>query len=425
MAVTNGSGNDGSAGFGQWITLPASAVTFREVLLDRGSRRWLAGAALAGLGLLFGSGHNIAERGDLAPALKALIWLHMVVYGVCFALGPPLGWTKGPRFKLIVTAGYFILSLPFFAYSGSAQSATWLWTYVAVFIGVQSYPPAIGLAMIAALGAGALLIQVATGYPLDVGFSQPVTIVSLGLMMAAFSRQLNAIRQLRATQHELAELAVAEERNRVARDMHDILGHSLTVIAVKAELAGRLLEVAPDKAAAEILDLEDLARGALVDVRATVSGYRGMNVLSELANARTALTAAGIEADLPGAADSVRAKDRELFGWVLREGITNVVRHSGATRCTVTLGTRFIQIDDDGVGPAGAPDAPGEPGGDEPGGDGPGADSRALHSAGGYPAGAGNGLRGLSERVREAGGSLSAGRSAAGGFQLRLNMGRG
>jgi two-component system sensor histidine kinase DesK len=224
--------------------------------------------------------------------------------------------------------------------------------------------------------------------------------------MMAFSRQLNAIRQLRQTQHKLAELAVLEERNRVARDMHDILGHSLTVIAVKAELAGRLLEVAPEKAAVEIAELEDLARGALVDVRATVSGYRGVNVLSELANARTALTAAGIEADLPGAADSVRAKDRELFGWVLREGITNVVRHSGATRCMVTIGSRFIQIDDDGVGPAGAPDTPDAP-------------------AAAGPGGAGNGLRGLSERVREAGGSLSVGRSAAGGFQLRLNVGRG
>lgn len=402
MAVTNGSRHDGSAGFGQSITLPASAASFREVLLDEGTRRWLAGAAIAGLLLILGNGHDIAVR-DLTPAGKGLIWLHMVVYVICFALGPPLSWTKGARFKIVVTTGYFVLSLPFFAYSGSAQSAAWVWTYVAVFIGVQSHQRAIGLAMIAALGAGALLIQIATGYPLDIGFSQPVTIVSLGLMMTAFSRQLNAIRQLRQTQHELAELAVLEERNRVARDMHDILGHSLTVIAVKAELAGRLLEVAPERAAVEIAELEDLARGALVDVRATVSGYRGMNVLSELANARTALTAAGIEADLPGAADSVRAKDRELFGWVLREGITNVVRHSGATRCTVTIGSRLIQIDDDGVGPAGAPDAP----------------------AGAGPGGAGNGLRGLSERVREAGGSLSVGRSAAGGFQLRLNVGRG
>ncbi|MDQ6752658.1 MAG: histidine kinase [Actinomycetota bacterium] len=405
MAVTNGSRDDGSAGFGQPITLPASAATFREVLRDEGTRRWLAGAAIAGLLLILGNGHDIAAR-DSTPAVKGLIWLHLVAYVICFALGPPMGWTKGARFKIVVTAGYFALSLPFFAYSGSAQSAAWVWTYVAVFIGVQSHQRAIALAMIAALGAGALLIQIATGYPLDIGFSQPVTIVSLGLMMMAFSRQLNAIRQLRQTQHELAELAVLEERNRVARGMHDILGHSLTVIAVKAELAGRLLEVAPERAAVEIAELEDLARGALVDVRATVSGYRGVNVLSELANARTALTAAGIQADLPGAADSVRAKDRELFGWVLREGITNVVRHSGATRCTVTIGSPFIQIDDDGVGPVGAPDAP---------------DARAVAG----PGEAGNGLRGLSERVRETGGSLSVGRSAFGGFQLRLNVGRG
>ncbi|MCB8799131.1 hypothetical protein LJD40_26770, partial [Escherichia coli] len=91
-----------------------------------------------------------------------------------------------------------------------------------------------------------------------------------------------------------------------------------------------LLEVSPERAAAEIHDVEELARGALVDVRATVRGYRGVNVLTELANARSALTAAGMDAELPGAADEVPAKYRELFGWVLREGVTNIVRHSQA-----------------------------------------------------------------------------------------------
>ena len=165
------------------------------------------------------------------------------------------------------------------------------------------------------------------------------------------------------------------------------------MIAVKAELAGRLLEVSPERAAAEIHDVEELARGALVDVRATVRGYRGVNVLTELANARSALTAAGMDAELPGAADEVPAKYRELFGWVLREGVTNIVRHSQAGKVLVTMGAGFIQIDDDGAGPS----APGLPE-------------------------TGNGLAGLRERVAAQNAALTIGRSAMGGFRLRVEL---
>ncbi|NUP73452.1 MAG: sensor histidine kinase, partial [Sinomonas sp.] len=91
----------------------------------------------------------------------------------------------------------------------------------------------------------------------------------MGLLLAALGRQTQTLRELRAAQHELAELAVAEERHRVARDLHDILGHGLTVIAIKAELAGRLERIDPDRAERESAELEELARGALADVRAT------------------------------------------------------------------------------------------------------------------------------------------------------------
>ena len=396
----------------------AENLPFREVLRTPATRRWLTGAAISGFVLLLGNAQELG-RLAVAPGAKVLMAAHVLAYVLYFGLGPPLGWGRPLRRKLLLAAGFFVLSLPFFLDVGVPYNTMWLWTYLAVFIGVQSYPRALGLALVAALALGSVCVQLATGYPLALGFGQPVTFVSLGLMMMAFSRQRLAIRQLRATQTELAELAVAEERNRVARDMHDILGHSLTVIAVKAELAGRLLELAPEKAAQEISDLEDLARGALVDVRATVSGHRGVNVITELANARTALTAAGIAAELPGATDSVRAGDHELFGWVLREGITNVVRHSGAERCTVTLGPRFLQVDDDGVGPVGAD----RPEGGEPSG----ADLQRTaagapwHQGAGGPAG-GTGLRGLRERVQEAGGALSIGRSDTGGFRLRLTV---
>jgi two-component system sensor histidine kinase DesK len=113
---------------------------------------------------------------------------------------------------------------------------------------------------------------------------------------------------------EIARLAVDEERNRFARDMHDIVGHSLTVIAVKAELAGRLVRRDPDRAEAEINDVERLSREALGEVRTAVAGYRDVTLSAELANARTALSAAGIDADLPSAIDDVPTERRELFG---------------------------------------------------------------------------------------------------------------
>ncbi len=184
-----------------------------------------------------------------------------------------------------------------------------------------------------------------------------------------------------------AALEIAEERSRLARDLHDILGHSLTVIAVKAELAGRLLDLDVPRAQAEVADIERLSRDALADVRATVDGYRELRLSVELTRARVALEAAGIEAVLPGSTDEVPSKLRELFAWTIREGVTNVVRHSAARTCTITLTPLQVSIVDDGPGMAAT---------DEPG----------------------NGLRGLRERAAAAGATLVVDAPATGGFCL-------
>jgi two-component system sensor histidine kinase DesK len=175
---------------------------------------------------------------------------------------------------------------------------------------------------------------------------------------------------------ENARLAVAEERSRFARDLHDILGHSLTVITVKAELAGRLLDVDPARARRELADVERLGREALADVRQAVEGYREVTLPGELARARAALAAADIAADLPTSADEPRGEARELFAWAVREGVTNVVRHSRARTCRISLDATSVEVVDDGVGPCEAA-----------GGSGVGSD---------LP---GNGLRGLRERA--------------------------
>jgi two-component system sensor histidine kinase DesK len=159
---------------------------------------------------------------------------------------------------------------------------------------------------------------------------------------------------LRAEQ-ENASLAVENERTRFARDLHDILGHSLTVITVKAELAQRMLDVDPERTRAELADLERLSRDALADVRRAVEGYRELTLPGELARARSALAAAEIDAHLPNAADEVPTELRELFAWTVREGVTNVIRHSGARSCEVRLTAQSAEVVDDGSGPDHAP----------------------------------------------------------------------
>ncbi|QBS43782.1 sensor histidine kinase [Nocardia sp. CS682] len=185
-----------------------------------------------------------------------------------------------------------------------------------------------------------------------------------------------------------AELELVAERNRVARDVHDILGHSLTVITVKTELAQRLVDLDLGRAKTELADIERLAREALAGVRDTVGGLREVTLRGELANARTALAAAGIAADLPDAADVPHS---ELFGWVLREAITNVIRHSAARHCTVTVTASSIEVVDDG---------------------------RGL----GVSAASGAGLTGLRARVMAVGGTLTLSAPAEGGVRVRATV---
>jgi two-component system, NarL family, sensor histidine kinase DesK len=200
-------------------------------------------------------------------------------------------------------------------------------------------------------------------------------------------RNLELIR----VRHENERLVVEQERNRFARDLHDILGHSLTVITVKTELAQRLLDIDIERTRAELADLEMLSRESLADVRRAVQGYREISLPGEIARARLALTAAGIEHVLPNSTDDVPAEHRELFAWTIREGVTNVIRHSGAETCTVGLSVDRVSVVDDGRGPNGS--AP-----------------------------AGHGLSGLHERAAALGARVAAGRAGSAGFRLEVEV---
>lgn len=181
------------------------------------------------------------------------------------------------------------------------------------------------------------------------------------------------------------QLTVTAERERLARDVHDLLGHSLTVVTVKAELAERMVRLDPGRAESELQEIRALTREALADVRATVGGLRAARLDDELRGAAAALGDAGLAASVPADAAVLDPRRRPVAGWVLREAVTNVIRHSGATRCRVELGPHLLRVVDDGCG---------LPAGDDGPGTGPGP---------------GHGLRGLRERVEQSGGTLGLG----------------
>ncbi len=230
------------------------------------------------------------------------------------------------------------------------QAGTVCAVYLAV-VAMFVFPSAVGWPVAVVAGVGAYLATIVIpGWDHDPSILFGVLVASLAVWGVRTAIARNAA--LFTARQENARLAVANERNRFSRDLHDILGHSLTVITVKAELAGRLIDVDPERAREEIADLENLSRSALGDVRRAVEGYREMTLGHELARARGALEAAQIRAVVPPVADEVDGDLQELFAWSVREGVTNVIRHSGARRCEIALGMNRVAISDDGHGRA-------------------------------------------------------------------------
>jgi two-component system sensor histidine kinase DesK len=222
-------------------------------------------------------------------------------------------------------------------------------------------------------------------------------IPACGITVVLFSRTVLTNRELRLARQELARLAVAEERLRFARDLHDLLGHSLSLIALKSELAGHLIDEDPALAHAEVRDIEGAARTALQEVREAVVGYRQASLTSELLRARAMLTTAGIECEIREDAQALPPATEALFTWVVREGVTNVIRHSQAKQCVIALdraeGEMRLSVADNGCGPT--------------------ADCDVFNQVG-------NGLRGIAERAALLDGRCESGPHGAGGFRLAV-----
>ncbi|MBH1935645.1 sensor histidine kinase [Streptomyces sp. AV19] len=322
-------------------------------------------------------------------------WAGLVTFvtGYLFLLFGPRPRHRVSRRQLGLLAGLYALAVLLVATLGGA------WLTLLVYVSISSAVmlparwavrtiPAVGLT---ALGLGVLKGEEGSGLVLV------VTAALLGgAAMAAVVQMGRTMRELREARATVAHLAANEERLRLARDLHDLLGHSLSLITLKSELAGRMLPDHPEQAARQVADIERVGRQALVDVREAVSGFRRPTLDGELAGARTALAAAGITADLgraSGRHPDLGPDAEGALAWALREAVTNVVRHSGASRCEVALteaGDELrLTVTDDGRGP-----------------DGP-------H---------GNGLTGLTERMALADGRLETGRAPGGGFRLRAHV---
>lgn len=229
---------------------------------------------------------------------------------------------------------------------GQDAGATWVFVAVA---GLWTFRVPLGhliSVLLVLLYEGLSLHLPSWHHDASVSFAIILAVTAVTGGMVATQRQT----ALAEARQENARLALQEERNRMARDVHDILGHSLTVITVKAELASRLIDVSPERAKSEILDLERLSRDALADVRKAVEGYREISLSGEIARAREALAAARISAELPVATDEVPRDLREVCAWAIREGVTNVIRHSGAAHCSIVLEPTGVTITDDGMG---------------------------------------------------------------------------
>jgi two-component system sensor histidine kinase DesK len=282
----------------------------------------------------------------------------------------------------------------------ATHSGSWITLlYFAAIGGSRILPGRRALALLVVIGAIAAAGLQAAGDDLGSAFVQGLSVSLIGLTVFGIATLQRANAQLLAARDEIGRLAVAEERARIARDLHDTLGHDLSVIALKSELAGRLVASDPARASAEILDVQRVAREALGSVRETVSGYRRPTLDAELSEVRSSLAAAGINVTVTRDQNPLPEPVEAVLAWVVREGSTNILRHSETSRASIRIGRAgadaVAEITDDGPSreAVGAPDAAGGPG---------------------------HGLAGLRERVARFGGRMDAGPTGSGGYRLHV-----
>ncbi len=324
-----------------------------------------------------------------AIGLTAFVTIYLIVVTTAFNRNQPVTPLVAARLLVLAAIGIAL----FWLHGTESEWATTMLYVTVSGVAVFADRRAIVWAIACTL--------VITGYcVLGPGRTWPVgTAMSFGYQVAVASalvytikQMIGYIGQLRATRARLAEVAVSDERLRFARDMHDLLGHTLSLIVVKAEVVRRLVEQDPAAAAREAADIESIGRTALADVRDAVSGYRERGFTGELDGARAALSDADISVSVD--VESLPRPVEALFGWAVREATTNVIRHSRARTVSIVARTvadvARLDVVDDGIGPR-------------------------------HPTGSGTGLLGLRERFAAAGGAVETSWDGR-GFRLTATL---
>ena len=268
----------------------------------------------------------------------------------------------------------------FFVYAAAAAPFAWFTRVTVRFI--------VGLLVMVAVLA--LISPVPMPYRIALFLPAFIFVPLIGGLQIFEAEREKSNSKLRLAQEEVEHIATVAERERIARDLHDLLGHTLSVIRVKSELAGRLVEIEPERAKAEIEGVEQTAREALAEVRAAVQGYRSTGLTGEVVSSKFALEAAGVTFSFRADPDPLPSRIKAALGFVLREAVTNVVRHAGASRCTATVevqeGRVALTVHDNGIGTS-----------DQEG----------------------NGLSNLRERIRALGGEVALTSEPGQGFTVR------
>ncbi len=353
----------------------------------------------------------VREPGEPGHLVLGLVALGCYAAGYTWLMWPhPVHWATQARIRSwrvrLLWMVLVVLALVFSLVYGSA----WLW----LFIGVAAIAGVL-LPMRAAFAAVAILmffpvfIVVGTtggiGGIMQVDWRWPIALLllvrGLGLDMIGMARMGSAIRELHTTRRELARLQVEEERLRLARDLHDLLGQTLSMITLKSELARHLVTEEPDRCVQELSEIERVARHTLREVREAVAGYRQPRLESELEGACQLLSAAGIDVRLEPIIEALPPEISAVLAWTVREGVTNVIRHSRAQHCLIRLtqenGRVWAEVINDGG-------------------------ARVQEESTVRP---GLGLAGLRERVSALGGRIEAGPLTLSGkehFRVRMEL---
>jgi two-component system sensor histidine kinase DesK len=354
-----------------------TAITQDKTSQDRGWRRFLPPLSRPSPSIYIWLAYSIFFFFEPIYRHNLRYWLqNLAIYAFFLFLYVCLDVIEAASINLAILGTFVILGMATLPFNAGGSTFFLYASSILPFVLPNSRLVAILITLdfVLLVGEGYLIGNEVLNYVIPAFF---LVVGGVSNMWMARQKWMNV--KLAMAQEEIQQLAAVAERERIARDLHDVLGHTLSVIVLKAELAGRLIERDPERAAREIADVESTARSALAEVRETIGGYRARGLAAELAAAKRTLESAGVSLAceaVPDAETNLRATEETVLSLAIREAVTNIVRHAEATKCLMrfeqtTDGFHALLVEDDGA-------------------------HSVRHE--------GNGLRGMRERVQALGG---------------------